>query len=115
MLYPAPDAPTKAVTSPFEISKLISFDLCFLLDSQDVGLSDKLKGKSVVVSGVFDKHSRKELKDLIEKHGGKNVSSISKKTTFVLAGNNVGPSKRDKAEVLGIPLISEQEFINLIN
>ena len=97
------------------ILKLISFDLCFLLDSQDVGLSDKLKGKSVVVSGVFDKHSRKELKDLIEKHGGKNVSSISKKTTFVLAGNNVGPSKRDKAEVLGIPLISEQEFINLIN
>ena len=97
------------------ILKLISFDLCFLLDSQDVGVSDKLKGKSVVVSGVFDKHSRKELKDLIEKHGGKNVSSISKKTTFVLAGNNVGPSKRDKAEVLGIPLISEQEFINLIN
>ena len=97
------------------ILKLISFDLCFLLDSQDVGLSDKLKGKSVVVSGVFDKYSRKELKDLIEKHGGKNVSSISKKTTFVLAGNNVGPSKRDKAEVLGIPLISEQEFINLIN
>ena len=97
------------------ISKLISFDLCFLLDTQDVGLSEKLKGKSVVVSGVFDKYSRKELKDLIEKHGGKNVSSISKKTTFVLAGNNVGPSKRDKADVLGIPLISEQEFINLIN
>ena len=68
-----------------------------------------------MISGVFKEYSRKELKALIEKHGGKNVSSISKKTTFVLAGNNVGPSKREKAEDLGIPLISEQEFINLIN
>ena len=78
-------------------------------------ISDKLDGKSVVVSGVFTQYSRKELKDLIEKHGGKNVGSISKKTTFVLAGDNMGPSKKQKAEELGVPLVSEQEFINKIS
>ena len=70
---------------------------------------------AIVVSGVFTYYSRNELKQLIEKHGGKNVSSISKKTTFVLAGDNVGPSKKEKAEDLGIPIISEEEFINKIS
>jgi DNA ligase (NAD+) len=55
------------------------------------------------------------LKQLIEKHGGKNVSSISKKTTFVLAGENMGPSKKEKAESFGVPLVSEEEFINKIS
>ena len=70
---------------------------------------------AIVVSGVFSVYSRNELKKMIEKHGGKNVSSISKKTTFVLAGENMGPSKKEKAEDLGIPLISEEEFINKIS
>ena len=70
---------------------------------------------AIVVSGVFTNYSRNELKQLIEKHGGKNVSSISKKTTFVLAGENMGPSKKEKAEDLGVPMISEEEFINKIS
>ena len=70
---------------------------------------------AIVVSGVFINYSRNELKQLIEKHGGKNVSSISKKTTFVLAGENMGPSKKEKAEDLEVPMISEEEFINKIS
>ena len=68
-----------------------------------------------VVSGVFTHFSRTELKKIIEQHGGKNVGSISKKTTFVVAGENMGPSKRQKAEDLGIPLITEEEFIQKIS
>ena len=67
---------------------------------KEENLSDKLIGMAIVVSGVFTNYSRNELKQLIEKHGGKNVSSISKKTTFVLAGENMGPSKKEKAENL---------------
>jgi DNA ligase (NAD+) len=70
---------------------------------------------AIVVSGVFTQYSRNELKQLIEKHGGKNVSSISKKTTFVLAGENMGPSKKEKSENFGVPLVSEEEFINKIS
>lgn len=76
-------------------------------------LSDKLSGKSVVVSGVFT-IPRDEMKQLIEKHGGKNVSSISKNTDFVLAGEKMGPEKRNKAEKLNIPILSEAEFYELI-
>jgi len=77
--------------------------------------SDKLAGQSIVISGVFTKHSRDEYKELIEKHGGKNVGSISSKTSFVLAGENMGPAKLEKAQKLGIKIISEDEFLTLIS
>jgi len=96
------------------IENLKQHNLCFVSDKKEENLSDKLMGMAIVVSGVFTNYSRNELKQLIAKHGGKNVSSISKKTTFVLAGENMGPSKRDKAEDLKIPIISEEEFINKI-
>ena len=76
--------------------------------------TDKLAGKSIVISGVFAQHSRDEYKDMIEKNGGKNVGSISKKTTFILAGENMGPSKLEKAEKLGIPIINEDEFLKML-
>lgn len=76
-------------------------------------LSNLLEGKSIVVSGVFS-IPRDELKHLIEKHGGKNVSSISKNTSFVLAGDNMGPEKRKKAEALGIPILSEDDFWRMV-
>ena len=78
-------------------------------------LSESLANKSIVISGTFSHHSREEYKSLIESHGGKNVSSISKKTTFILAGENMGPSKLEKAQKLGIPLMTEEEFLQLIN
>ena len=73
-----------------------------------------LQGQSFVISGVFTNHSRDELKNLIEKNGGKNTSSISKKTSYLVAGENMGPSKREKAEKLEVSIISEDEFIALI-
>ena len=76
--------------------------------------SDRLSGKSVVISGVFARHSRDEYKTLIEQHGGRNVGSISAKTSFVLAGENIGPAKLEKARKLGVPLMSEDEFLALI-
>lgn len=74
-----------------------------------------LEGKTIVISGTFTHHSRDEYKDIIEREGGKNSGSISKKTSFVLAGENMGPAKREKCEKLGIPLISEDEFLAMIN
>lgn len=79
-----------------------------------IGIEGILDGKSIVISGVFEHHSRDEYKELIEQLGGKNVGSISKKTSFVLAGDQMGPSKREKAEALGIPLMSESDFLELI-
>lgn len=76
--------------------------------------TDILAGKSFVISGVFSLHSRDEYKELIEKNGGKNVGSISKKTDYVLAGENMGPSKLEKANKLGIPIISEQDFLKML-
>ena len=76
--------------------------------------SDKLSGKSIVISGVFAHHSRDEYKELIEKNGGKNVGSISKKTSFILAGENMGPSKLEKANKLGIPIVNEDDFLKMI-
>lgn len=73
-----------------------------------------LAGKSIVISGVFTQHSRDEYKQIIEQHGGKNVSALSAKTTFVLAGDNMGPAKREKAAKLGIPLLSESEFLAML-
>ena len=78
---------------------------------EDTSVSEILKGMKIVVSGVFSKFSRVELKKMIEEHGGKNVNSISKNTTFVLSGDNIGPSKQQKATDLGIPLVSEEEFL----
>ncbi len=77
-------------------------------------ISDTLAGKSIVISGVFEHHSRDQYKAMIEAHGGKNVGSISKKTDFILAGDNMGPSKLEKAQKLGIPIISEEEFLKMI-
>lgn len=79
------------------------------------GQTDKLAGKSIVISGVFTRHSRDEYKALIEKHGGKNVASISSKTTFVLAGENMGPAKLEKANKLGIEIINEEQFLEMID
>lgn len=76
--------------------------------------SDRLEGKTIVISGVFTLHSRDEYKDLIEKNGGKNAGSISKKTDYVLAGENMGPSKLEKAQKLGIPIIDEHQFLEMI-
>lgn len=77
--------------------------------------SSLLQGKTIVISGVFTQHSRDEYKDLIEQHGGKNTGSVSAKTSFVLAGENMGPEKRKKAESLGVPLVSETDFLQMIN
>lgn len=77
-------------------------------------LSDTLAGKTFVISGVFARHSRDEYKTMIEAHGGKNVGSISKKTDYVLAGENMGPAKLEKAGKLGIPIINEDQFLEMI-
>lgn len=76
--------------------------------------SNSLEGKSFVVSGVFSRFSRDEIKDLIERNGGKNVGSISAKTSYVLAGENMGPAKLEKASSLGIPIISETDFVEML-
>ncbi|MBN2666793.1 MAG: NAD-dependent DNA ligase LigA [Bacteroidales bacterium] len=77
--------------------------------SSDKG--DALKGKTIVISGIFSKHTRDEYKEIIERNGGKNSSSISGNTSFILAGDNMGPSKREKAEELGVKIIGEDEFL----
>ena len=85
-----------------------------LSDEQLSSQTDKLSGKSVVISGVFEHHSRDEYKALIEQNGGKNVGSISGKTSFILAGANMGPSKLQKAEKLGVTIVSEDAFLAMI-
>ncbi len=76
--------------------------------------SNILEGKSIVISGEFDKYSREEYKKIIEENGGKNVSSVSSKTSFILAGRNMGPSKREKAEKFGISIMNENDFLKLL-
>jgi DNA ligase (NAD+) len=76
--------------------------------------TDKLAGKSIVISGVFAHHSRDEYKELIERHGGKNVGSISSKTSFILAGENMGPAKLEKAQKLGVSIVNEDDFLKMI-
>lgn len=85
-----------------------------LHESSLEGRSNKLEGLSIVISGTFEKHSRDELKKMIEQHGGKNVGSISKNTSYLLGGSNVGPSKMQKVDKLGVPVISEDEFLEMI-
>ena len=77
--------------------------------------TEKLNGLNIIISGTFENHSREELKNMIEKNGGKNVGSISKNTSYMLAGNNIGPSKLEKANKLGIPIISEEEFLKMLD
>ena len=97
------------------VERLRSYGLQMQLSEEQIeGTSDKLSGKSIVISGVFAKHSRDEYKALIEKNGGKNVGSISGKTSFILAGDNMGPSKLQKAEKLGVPLVDEATFLDMI-
>ncbi|MBQ2490603.1 MAG: NAD-dependent DNA ligase LigA [Muribaculaceae bacterium] len=85
-----------------------------LSEEQLQGRTDKLAGKKIVISGVFAKHSRDEYKAMIEQHGGKNVSSISSATSFVLAGENMGPAKLEKAQKLGVDIINEDEFLAML-
>jgi DNA ligase (NAD+) len=97
------------------IAELRKHGLNFSLsEAQLENQTDLLKGKTLVVSGVFENLERTELKKLIEDNGGKVSSSISSKTSYLVAGNNMGPSKRNKAETLGVPIISESEFLSLI-
>lgn len=97
------------------INNLKESGLQFVSTIEDTTKSSNLNGMKIVVSGVFNQNSRAEYKKMIEEHGGKNVSSISKNTTFVLAGENMGPSKKQKAEDLKITLVNEDEFLAKID
>ncbi|EJW91830.1 NAD-dependent DNA ligase LigA [gut metagenome] len=98
------------------INRLKAAGLQFSRTKEDLSeYTDKLTGKSIVISGVFIHHSRDEYKEIIEKNGGKNVGSISSKTSFILAGNNMGPAKLEKAQKLGITILSEDDFLKLIS
>ncbi len=96
------------------IERLRAHGVQMELKEEETVVSDVLEGKSFVVSGVFKRHTRDEIKALIEQYGGKNVSSISSKTDYVLAGDKMGPAKKEKAEKLGIPIISEEDFEKMI-
>lgn len=97
------------------IERLRSYGLQMQLTEEQMTVAgDSLKGLSIVISGVFKQHSREEYKTIIEQNGGKNVGSISAKTSFILAGENMGPSKLQKAEKLGIRIVSEEEFLNML-
>jgi DNA ligase (NAD+) len=96
------------------IERLKSAGLKMEMEATGKEGSTILEGKSFVISGVFSQNSREELKELILQHGGKNSGSISAKTDYVLAGDNMGPSKYQKAQELGIPLISEEQFMSMI-
>lgn len=97
------------------VERLRSYGLQMELSEDELSEhTDKLQGQSIVISGVFAHHSRDEYKALIEKHGGKNVGSISAKTSFVLAGENMGPAKLEKAQKLGIRIVNEDEFLKMI-
>ena len=96
------------------LERLRQAGLQFEGESQPSAISHQLDGMSIVISGTFAHHSRDEYKALIEAHGGKNVGSVSKKTSFILAGENMGPEKRKKAEELGIRLMTEDEFLEMI-
>ena len=84
-------------------------------DEELAGQTDRLAGQAIVISGVFVRHSRDEYKALIEKHGGKNTGSISAKTSFILAGDNMGPAKLEKARKLGVRIVDEDEFLRMID
>ena len=98
------------------LQRLKESGLRFEVDEETVAdKTDILQGKSIVISGVFVHHSRDEYKAMIEKNGGKNVGSVSKSTSFILAGDNMGPSKLEKARNLGVSIVSEDEFLSMLN
>lgn len=98
------------------INRLKDYGLQMAVSEKDLKpQSDTLKDKSIVISGTFQHHSRDEYKQMIVQHGGKNVSSISSKTSFVLAGEKMGPEKLKKAESLGIPILNEDEFLEMLD
>ena len=98
------------------VDRLISYGLQMALTAeQQQSMGNELEGKSIVISGVFAQHSRDEYKQMIEQHGGKNVSSISSKTSFILAGDNMGPAKLQKAEKLGVSIVSEEDFLAMLS
>lgn len=98
------------------VERLKEAGLQFSRSEEDLsGYTDKLAGQSIVISGVFEHHSRDEYKEMIERNGGKNVGSISSKTSFILAGANMGPAKLEKAQKLGIRIMSENEFLDLFS
>ena len=98
------------------VKRLEAAGLQFCRSEEELeGRTDKLAGLSIVISGVFTHHSRDEYKSLIEKNGGKNVGSISSKTSFILAGENMGPSKLEKAQKLGIRILNEDEFLQMLS
>jgi DNA ligase (NAD+) len=96
------------------IERLRSSGIKFSNEKEAIPIGDALSGKTIVISGVFTRYSREVYKELIEKHGGKNASSVSGSTSFILSGENMGESKKEKAAALGIPLISESEFLQII-
>jgi DNA ligase (NAD+) len=96
------------------VKRLRSAGLQFEAKESNSKISDKLKGMSFVVTGTFAQHSRDELKQIIEAHGGKNVSAISAATTYLLAGEKSGPIKLEKANKLNIKIIDENQFMELI-
>lgn len=98
------------------VNKLREFGIQFELSETIIAQrTDKLKGLSIVISGTFEKHSRDEYKAMIEQNGGKNSGSISSKTNYVLAGDNMGPAKLEKAESLGVKIIDEEEFLKMLD
>jgi len=97
------------------VDDLIAFGLNFESSEDDVNRSEILKGLTFVITGTFEKFSREEIKEMIEKNGGKNSSSISKKTSYLIAGKNVGPAKMDKVVKLEVKILSEEEFLQLID
>lgn len=97
------------------VSRLRGYGLQMSLSEEQIqSAGNKLEGKSIVISGVFARHSRDEYKRIIEENGGKNVGSISGKTSFILAGDNMGPSKLQKAEKLGVPIVDEETFLSML-
>lgn len=98
------------------VERLKTYGLRMAIDESSLAnKSDKLKGLTIVISGTFAHHSRDEYKAMIEQHGGKNTGSISKKTNYILAGENMGPAKLEKATALGIKILSEDEFLNMLS
>ena len=97
------------------VARLREAGVCFEMTSSSEPTSDLLVGQSIVISGVFEKHSRDEYKHIIEQHGGKNSSSISSKTSFILAGSNMGPAKLEKARSLGVRIVNEDEFLTMLS
>ena len=113
----------KLIEAHFNVLKLtpsqVTFDMVSwgssaVSQEQLAGQTDRLKGSTFVVSGVFETLGRTELKKMIEDNGGKVASSVSSKTTYLVAGDKMGPSKRTKAESLGVPIISEQDFLGML-